>query len=169
MPGQIGHMTVILVYHKAPSVRSAGCAVYSWESDSQRGLLIVRRSCGRNRSAQVGPEPDRGGSHVGNRPSLACQTVRGSVRSYVLTGLRRSLSTIPVGDVADLDELPPRDSSGLSSVHRLTIGFNPRRPKARCAGLMLRRETAQIFSPSLRTRDGKPLMPMKGIGSGNRS
>ena len=86
------------------------------------------------------------------------------MRSFVLTGLRRSLSTTPVGEVADFDELPTRDSSGLSSVHRLTIGFNPRRPKARCAGLMLRRETAQIFSPSSRTRDGKPLMPMKGIG-----
>ena len=162
-------MTVILVYHKSPSVRSAGCAVYSWESDSQTGLLIVRRSCGRNRSARVGPEPDCGGSQVGNRPSLSCQTVRGSVSSFVLTGLRRSLSTTPVGEVADFDELPTRDSSGLSSVHRLTIGFDPRRPKAGCAGLMLRREIRQMFSPSSRTRDGKPLMQMKGIGSGNRS
>ena len=162
-------MTVILVYHKALSVRSAGCAVYSQESDSQTGLLIVRRSCGRNRSARVGPEPDCGGSQVGNRPSLSCQTVRGSVRSFVRTGLRRSLSTIPVGEVADFDELPTRDSSDLSSVYRLTIGFNPRRPKARCAGLMLRREAAQIFSPSSRSRDLKPLKWMNGIGIENRS
>ena len=162
-------MTAILVYHKSPSVGSAGCAVYAWESDSQTGLLIVRRSCGRNRSARVGPEPDCGGSQVGNRPSLSCQTERGSVRSFVLTGLRRSLSTIPVGEVTDFDELPTRDSSGLSSVHRLTIGFNSRRPKARCAGLMLRRETAQMFSPSSRSRDLKPLKWMNGIGIENRS
>jgi hypothetical protein len=162
-------MSVILVYHKSLFVRSAGCAVYSWESDSQRGLLIVRRSCGRNRSAQVGPEPDREGSHVGNRPSLACQTVRGSVRSFVLTGFQRALSTILVDDVSDFDEFPTRDSSGLSSVHRLTIGFNPRRPKARCAGLMLRRETAQMFSPSSKSRDLKPLKWMNGFGIENRS
>ena len=143
-------MAVILVYHKSPSVRSAGCAVYSQESDSQTGLLIVRRSCGRNRSARVGPEPDCGGSQVGNRPSLSCQTVRGSVIGRALTVFRRSLSTIPVGDIADFDELPTRDSSDLSSVYRLTIGFNPRRPKARCAGLMLRQESQRTFSPSSR-------------------
>ena len=85
-PGQIGYMTVILVYHKSLSCEIGWvCSLPTLESDSQRGLLIVRRSCGRNRSAQVGPEPDREGSHVGNRPH-ACQTVRGSVRSFVLTG-----------------------------------------------------------------------------------
>jgi hypothetical protein len=124
----------------------------------------VRRSCGRNRSAQVGPEPDREGSQVGNRSSLPCQTARGSVCSFVLTGLRRSLSTTPVGEVADFDELPTRDNADVSSVSRLKIGFKSERPKARCAGFMLRRETAQMFSPSSRTRNGQPLMPMNGIG-----
>jgi hypothetical protein len=107
--------------------------------------------------------------HVGNRPSLACQTVRGSVSSFVLTGFQRALSTILVDDAADLDELPTRDGSGLSSVSRLSVGFESDRPKARCAGLMLRREAAQIFSPSSRSRDLKPLKWMNGIGIENRS
>ena len=106
---------------------------------------------------------------MGNRPSLACQTVRGSVRSHVLTELRRPLSTIPVGDAPDFDELPTKDNSVASSVSRLTVGFESERPKAKCAGFMLRRETAQMFSPSSRSRDLKPLQWMNGIGIENRS